>query len=193
MRIRKSPNYDYLDALIREATSSYPYVNWKPLYVPQSRWQSCLAIAIPLMLSLMLSPPHVMNQCYNKIPIFHKIATLFVDPINRQAYADAQVQNCRDRIKNLFQVHMEDENSLFTITPTLEHRKRPAVFGPRYVNAVSRRASGGAGDARPYTRAQLSEFRDKFLISAASWRASQKLTREHFVPNTATHGPEQYS
>ena len=88
---------------------------------------------------------------------------------------------------------MEDENSWFTITPTLEHRKRPAVFGPKDVTPVSRRVFGGAGDARIYTRAQFSEFWDNILISAASGKALQKFSRELIVPNTAIHGPEQYS
>ena len=79
---------------------------------------------------LMRSPPHVMNQCYDKFPIFYKIAIFFVDPITRQTYPDAQVQNGSDRIKNFFQFDMEDENSWFSITPNLEHRKPPAVFGP---------------------------------------------------------------
>ena len=80
---------------------------------------------------LMHSPPHVMTQCYDKIPIFYKNAIFFVDPNTRQTYPDAQVQNCSDRIKNLFQFDMENENSWFFITPTLEHRKRPTVFGPK--------------------------------------------------------------
>ena len=88
---------------------------------------------------------------------------------------------------------MEDENSWFTITPTLEHRKRPAVFGPKDVTPVSTRAFGGAGDAGIYTRAQLSDFWDKILSSAASRKALQKFSRELIVPNTAIHGPEQYS
>ena len=72
---------------------------------------------------LMRSSPHVMNQCYDKIHIFYKNAIFFVDPITRQTYPDAQDQNCSDRIKNLFHFDMEDENSWFTITPSLEHRK----------------------------------------------------------------------
>ena len=88
---------------------------------------------------------------------------------------------------------MEDENSWFTITPTLEHRKRPAVFGPKDVTPVSRKAFGGAGDAGIYTRAELSEFWHNILISAASRKALQKFSRELIVPNTAIHGPEQYS
>ena len=138
------------------------------------------------------SPPQVMNKSYDKIPIFYKNAIFFVDPITRQTYPGAQVQNCSDRIKNLFQFDVEDENSWFTITPTLEHRKRPAIFGPKDVTPVYRKAFGGAGDAEIYTRAQLSEFWDNILISAASRKALQKFSRELIVPNTAIHGQEQY-
>ena len=88
---------------------------------------------------------------------------------------------------------MEDENSWFTITTTLEHRKRPAVFGPKDVTPVSRRAFGGARDAGIYTRAELAEFSDNILISAASRKTLQKLSRQLIVPNTAYHGPKQNS
>ena len=142
---------------------------------------------------LMRSPPHVLNQCYDKISTFYKNAIFFVEPITRKTYPDAQVQNCSDRIKNLFQFDMEDENYWFTITPTIEHRRRPAVFRPKDVTPVSRKAFGGAGEAGIYTRAQLSEFWDIILISAASRKALQKLSLELIVPNTAIHGPEQYS
>ena len=101
----------------------------------------------------MHSPPHVMNQCYNKIPIFNKNAIFFVDRITRQTYPDAQVQKCSDRIYNLLQYDMEDENSWFTIIPTVEHRKRPEEFGRRDVTPVPRRNFGGAGDAGIYTPA----------------------------------------
>ena len=107
---------------------------------------------------LMRSPPHVINQCYDKIPTFYTNAIFFADPITRQTYPDAEVQNYFYGIKNLFQFDMEDENSWFTITSTLEHRKRSAVFGPKHVTPVCRGAFGGAGDAGIYKRAQLSEF-----------------------------------
>ena len=81
---------------------------------------------------------------------------------------------------------------MVTITPTLEHRKQPAVFGAKYVTPVSRRAFGGARDDGIYTRAQLSEFWDNILISDASRKILQKFSRELIVPNTAIHGPEQY-
>ena len=142
---------------------------------------------------LMRSPPHVMNQCYDENPIIYKNAIFSVDPITRQTYSDAQFQNCCDRIRNLFQFEMKDENSWFTITHFLKHRRRPAVFGPKDVTPVSRRAFGGSGDAGIYTRAQLSEIWDSIHISAASMRALQNFSRELIVPNTASHGPEQYS
>ena len=142
---------------------------------------------------LMRSPPHVMNQYYDKIPIFPKNSIFFANPITRQTYPDAQVQNCSDRIKNLFQFDIEVENSWFFCTPTLEHRKRPVVFGPKDVTPVFRRAFGGAGGAGIHTRAQLSDFWDNILISAVSRKTLQKLSRELIVPNTAIHGPEQYS
>ena len=130
----------------------------------------------------MRSPPHVMNQCSDKIPTFYENSVFSVDPIITQTYPDAQVHNCSDRVKGLFQFDMEDENSWFTITPTLEHRKRPAVFRPKDVTPVSRRAFGGAGDAEIDTRAQLSEFLDKILISADSREALQNFPRELMVP-----------
>ena len=142
---------------------------------------------------LMRSPPHVMNQSYDIIPIFYKNAIFLVDPITRQTYPNNQIQNCSDRVKNLLQFDMEDENSWFTITPTLEHIKRPAVLGPKDVTPVSRRAFGGAGDAGIYTRAQLSDFWENILNSAASRKTWQKVSRELIVPNAAFHGPEQCS
>ena len=88
---------------------------------------------------------------------------------------------------------MEDENSWFSITPTPEHRNRPAVFGPKDATPVSRKTVGGAGDAGMYTRAQISEFWDNIFISAASRKTLQKFSQELSVPNTAIHGPEKSS
>ena len=150
------------------------------------------SLARPYHCPLMRSLPHVINQCYDEIPIFYKIAIFLIDPITRQTYPDAQAQNCSYRIKNLFQFDMEDENSWSTITSTLEHRKYPAVFGAKNVTSVSRRAFGLARDSGIHTRAQLSEFWENILISAALRKALQNFCRELIVPSTAIHGLEQY-
>ena len=106
------------------------------LYIPQYRWQPRLALSPPPD----ALPLHMMNQCYDKIPIFYNNAIFLVGPITRQTYPDAQVRKCSDWIKTLFQFDMEDDNSCFNITPTLEHKKRPAVFGPKDMTPVSGRA-----------------------------------------------------
>ena len=51
---------------------------------------------------LVHSPPHTMNRCYNRIPIFYEGQIQFVDPITRQAHPAANIQNCTDRIKIYF-------------------------------------------------------------------------------------------
>ena len=77
------------------------------------------------------SPLHTMNQCYDKIPILYEGEIRFVDPITRQTYPDAVPQNCSDRIKNLFQLDMDQEDSWYTLTPGIVHQERLAIFGPK--------------------------------------------------------------
>ena len=77
------------------------------------------------------SPLHTMNQCYGRTPILYEGEIRFVDPITRQTYPGAVTQNCSDRIKNLFQLDMNQEDSWYTLTPGIVHRDKPAVFGPK--------------------------------------------------------------
>ena len=139
---------------------------------------------------LMPSPPHVMNQCYDKNPY-----------LLQNCYLPCRLNHPTDlpRCPSSTSFWPEKEplsirhgrHSWFIITPTLEHRNCPSVFGPKYVTPVSRRAFAGSGDSGIYTRAQVSEFCDKILISAASRKALQNFPRDFFVPNTAIHGPQQ--
>ena len=65
---------------------------------------------------LVHSPLHTMNQCYDKIPILYEVEIHFVDPITRQTYPDAVPQICSGRIKNLFQLEMDQEDSWYTLS-----------------------------------------------------------------------------
>ena len=56
------------------------------------------------------SPLHTRNQCYDRIPILYEGLTEFVDPITRQTHPAANTQKCTDRIKNLFQFDMDQED-----------------------------------------------------------------------------------
>ena len=60
---------------------------------------------------LVHSPLHTMNQCYDLIPILYEGQIQFFDPIIRQTHPAANIQNCTDRIKNLFQFDMDQEDS----------------------------------------------------------------------------------
>ena len=82
---------------------------------------------------LVHSPLHKMNQCYHRIPILYEGQIQLVNPITRQTHPAANIQNCTDRIKNLFQFDMDQEDSWYTLTPGNVHQDRPAVFGPKDV------------------------------------------------------------
>ena len=113
------------------------------------------------------SPLHTMNQCYDKIPILHSGQIQFVDPITRQTYPHATTQNCSDRIKNLFQIDMDQEDSWYSLTPGIVQQDKPAIFGPQDNNPVSSHTFIGSQDAGMYTRNELEGFWDSILINTA--------------------------
>ena len=97
------------------------------------------------------SPLLTMNQCYDRIPILHEGQNQFVDPITRHTHPAANIQTCTDRIKNLFQFDMDQEDSWYTLTPGIVHQDRPAVFEPKDVSPVAVLSFPGSQDAIMYT------------------------------------------
>ena len=89
-----------------------------------------------------------MNQCYDLIPILHEGQIQFVDPITRQTQPAANLQNCTNRLKNLFHFDMDQEDSWYTLKPGIVHQDRPAVFGPKDVSPVAVHSFPGSQDAR---------------------------------------------
>ena len=124
------------------------------------------------------SPLHTMNQYYDKTPILYEGEIRFVDPITRQNYHDAVPQNCSDRMKNLFQIDMDREDSWYTLTPGRVHQDKPALFGPKKLTAMTAQLLIGSQDAGMYTRNELSGFWDNILINAASRTALKKVFSE---------------
>ena len=53
-----------------------------------------------------------MNQYYDRIPILYEGQIQVVDPITRQPQAAANIQSCTDRLKNLFEFDMDQEDQL---------------------------------------------------------------------------------
>ena len=127
---------------------------------------------------LVQSPLHTMNQCYDRIPIRYEGQTQFVDPNTRQTHPAANLQNCFDRIQNLFQFDMDQEDSWYTLKPGIVHQDIPAVFGPKDVSPVAVHSFPGSQDAGMYTRCELSSFWDSILFSAASRKAFKKFSQK---------------
>ena len=129
-----------------------------------------------------------MNQCYDKIPILYEGEIRFVDPITRQTYPDAVPQNCSDRIKNLFQLDMDQEDSWYTLTPGIVHQDRPAIFGPKKITPMSAQSLTGSQDAGMYTRNELRGFWDNILINAASRTALKNFSQNLIIYSISPEG-----
>ena len=121
-----------------------------------------------------------MNQCYDRILTLYGGQIPFVDPITRQTHPAADIQNCTDRIKNLFQFDMDQENSWYALTPAFVHQDN-FVFGPKDVSPIAVHSFPGSQDAGMYTKSELSSFWDSILISAASRNASKKFSQKLIV------------
>ena len=138
------------------------------------------------------SPLHTMNQCYDRLPILYEGEIRFVDPITRQTYPDAVPQNCSDRIKNLFQLDMDQEDSWYTLTPGIVHQEKPAIFGPKQVTPMTAQTLTGSQDAGTYTRSELRGFWDNILINAASRTALKKFSQNLIVYSNPQKGPDGF-
>ena len=133
------------------------------------------------------SPLHTMNQCYDKIPILYSGQIQFVDPITRQTYPHAMTQNCSDRIKNLFQLDMDQGDSWYTLTPGIVHQDKPAKFGPQDITPVASHTFTGSQDAGIYTRNELKGFWDSILINTASRTALKNFSLQELRLNLTVY------
>ena len=131
-----------------------------------------------------------MNQCYDKTPSLYRRQIQFADPITRQTYPHPMTQSCSDRIKNLFQLDMDQEDSWYTLTPGIVHQDKPAIFGPQDINLVASHIFTGSQDAGMYTRNELKGFWDSILINAASRTALKKFSQSLIAYTTDQEGTD---
>ena len=101
-------------------------------------------------------------------------------------------QNCTDRIKNLFQFDLDQEDLWYTLTPGIVHKERPSVFGPKDVLPVAVDSFPRFQDAGKYTRSELNNFWDSILISAASRNASKKFPQKLIVFSNNNKNPDSF-
>ena len=142
--------------------------------------------------TLVHSPLHTMNQCYDRIPMLQEGQIQFVDPTTRKEHPAANIQHCSDRIKNVFQFDMDQEDSWYTLTPGIVHQDRPAVFGLKDVSPVAVHSFPGSPDAVVYTRNEFSIFWDGILFSAASGDALKKISQKLIVFSENNKSPDRF-
>ena len=87
---------------------------------------------------------------------------------------------------------MDQEDSLYKLTPGIVHQDRPAVFGPKNVSPVAVQSFPGSQDAGMYTRSELSSFWDSILISAASRNALKKFSQKLIVFSNNSKDPDSF-
>ena len=132
-------------------------------------------------------PLHSMNQCYDRIAIHDDGQIPFVDANTRQTHPAAGLQNCTDRIKNLFQFDRNQEDSWYKLTPGIVHKDRPAVFRPKDVSPVAVHSFPGKQDAGMYTRSELRIFWDSIS------KCSEKVLAGTYCIFKQQKGPGQFS
>ena len=129
------------------------------------------------------SPLHTMKQCYGRSPILYRGKIHFVDPSTRQIYPHAVVQNCSDRIKNLFQLDMDRKDSRYSLTPGILHQDKPTIFGPQVSKPIASHSFAGSQHAGLYTRNELQGFWESIHIKAASRTVTKKLFPKSYSIN----------
>ena len=115
-----------------------------------------------------LSPLRVLTKCYNRIPIYHKDRTRFVDPVTRQTFDFAEEISCSGGSKNAFQLDVELPNSWYQLIPEPVHFKTPALFEPTEIGHITQFANYDTQRAGMYTHGQLKDFWDNVIHNAAS-------------------------
>ena len=141
---------------------------------------------------LVNSPLHTLSQCYDRVAILYEGQIHFVDPSARQTQPATNIQNCTDRIKNLFQFDMDQGDSWYTLTPGIVHQDRPVVSGPEEVSPVAVHSFPGSQDAGMYARSELSSFWDSILFSAASQNALKKFLQKPIVFSNNKKNPDSF-
>ena len=136
------------------------------------------------------SPLHTMNQCYDKLPILYRGQIQFVEPVTRQLYPHATTQIFSDRIRNLIQLDMYQEDFWYTLTPGIVHLDKHAIFGPQDIYRSAFHPFTGSQDAGIYTHNEPKGFWDSIVIKAVSRTALKKLSQNLIVYTTAQEGAD---
>ena len=77
------------------------------------------------------SPLYTMSQCFDRIPLLYQGQIQFVDTLTRQTYPNANGQSCSDRSKNLLKFDIDQEDSWYSLTPSIVHQDKMSRYRER--------------------------------------------------------------
>ena len=124
-----------------------------------------------------LSPLRVLKKCYNRIPVYHKERTMFVDPMTCQTFDFAEEIACSGGTENAFQLDMDAPNTWYQLIPEPVHFKTPKLFEPHSIGHITPFSNYDTQRAGMYTPGQLKDFWDNVIHIAASKSVLKKITR----------------
>ena len=104
------------------------------------------------------SPLQLMDECYNRITIMYKENIRFVDPIMRQTFQSADLQDCSDKHLNLFQLDVDDDKSWIELTPQITRVTGLYLFKPKEIVQQIKHSLASSQGTSIYTYAQKQNF-----------------------------------
>ena len=76
------------------------------------------------------SPLQSVSRCYNRIPVYYKNSIMYVDPVTRQTFVDADETPCDGHIDNTFHMDLNDRKSWYNLIPYIDSGDIPEYFSP---------------------------------------------------------------
>ena len=123
------------------------------------------------------SPLQLIDECYNRIPIMYKENVRFVDPITRQTFQSADLQDCSDKHSNLFQLDVDDDKSWIELTPQITRVTGPYLFKPKEIVQQIKHSLASSQGASIYTYAQMQKFWNMISDNSEMKGILQKVSR----------------
>ena len=123
------------------------------------------------------SPLQLMDECYNRIPIMYKENIRFVDPIKRQIFQSADLQDCSNKHLNVFQLDVDDDKSWIESTPQITRVTGPYLFKPKEIVQQIKHSLASSQGTSIYTYAQMQKFWNMISDNSEMKGILQKVSR----------------
>ena len=125
-----------------------------------------------------LSPIHLTDRCFDRIPIHFKDTLMYVGPITRQTFDYATPITCEKNRKNIIELDPDSDDQVFYILgPERIKRKSPLMFIPSHIKTTIRPITFTAQDAGINSNAELDQFWNRILFSKQSDTTLQLLRK----------------